>query len=86
MKGDDLSEEDRELKARLEDCVERAQSRDPRKRVEAIDTLRKEIRAATSSMTSVPKPLKFLRAHYGTLKTCFERMQDSEQQKVSMYC
>ncbi|XBI12172.1 hypothetical protein VPH35_139077 [Triticum aestivum] len=84
MKGDDLSEEDRELKARLEDCVERAQSRDPRKRVEAIDTLRKEIRAATSSMTSVPKPLKFLRAHYGTLKTCFERMQDSEQQKKHM--
>uniref|UniRef100_A0A453SNY6 RPN1 N-terminal domain-containing protein n=1 Tax=Aegilops tauschii subsp. strangulata TaxID=200361 RepID=A0A453SNY6_AEGTS len=33
---------------------------------------------------SVPKPLKFLRAHYGTLKTCFERMQDSEQQKKHM--
>uniref|UniRef100_A0A453SPK5 26S proteasome non-ATPase regulatory subunit 2 homolog n=1 Tax=Aegilops tauschii subsp. strangulata TaxID=200361 RepID=A0A453SPK5_AEGTS len=87
MKGDDLvssddpSEEDRELKARLEDCVERAQSRDPRKRVEAIDTLRKEIRAATSSMTSVPKPLKFLRAHYGTLKACFQRMRDPAQKK-----
>ncbi|XP_037467841.1 26S proteasome non-ATPase regulatory subunit 2 homolog A-like [Triticum dicoccoides] len=84
MKGDDLSEEDRELKARLEDCVERAQSRDPRLRIGAIDTLRKEICAATSSMTSAPKQLKFLRAHYGTLKTCFERMQDSEQQKKHM--
>ncbi|KAF7103351.1 hypothetical protein CFC21_104345 [Triticum aestivum] len=84
MKGDDLSEEDLELKARLEDCVERAQSRDPRLRIGAIDTLRKEIRAATSSMTSAPKQLKFLRAHYGTLKTCFERMQDSEQQKKHM--
>ncbi|KAM3193047.1 hypothetical protein ACQJBY_069925 [Aegilops geniculata] len=84
MKGDDLSEEDRELKARLEDCVQLAQSGDPRLRVEAIDTLRKEIRAATSSMTSVPKPLKFLRAHYGTLKACFQRMRDSEQQKKHM--
>lgn len=34
------SEEDLELKARLEDCVERAQSRDPRLRIGAIDTLR----------------------------------------------
>ncbi|EMS65545.1 26S proteasome non-ATPase regulatory subunit 2 1B [Triticum urartu] len=81
MKGDDLPEEDRELKARLEDCVERAQSRDPRLRVGAIDTLRKEVCAATSSMTSVPKPLKFLRAHYGTLKACFQRMRDPAQKK-----
>ncbi|XP_044424091.1 26S proteasome non-ATPase regulatory subunit 2 homolog A isoform X2 [Triticum aestivum] len=81
MKGDDLSEEDLELKARLEDCVQLAQSGDPRLRVEAIDTLRKEIRAATSSMTSVPKPLKFLRAHYGTLKDCFQRMRDPAQKK-----
>ncbi|XP_037457858.1 26S proteasome non-ATPase regulatory subunit 2 homolog A-like [Triticum dicoccoides] len=81
MKGDNLPEEDRELKARLEDCVERAQSRDPRLRVGAIDTLRKEVCAATSSMTSVPKPLKFLRAHYGTLKACFQRMRDPAQKK-----
>ncbi|KAM3213355.1 hypothetical protein ACQJBY_066000 [Aegilops geniculata] len=81
MKGDNLSEEDLELKARLEDCVQLAQSGDPRLRVEAIDTLRKEIRAATSSMTSVPKPLKFLRAHYGTLKDCFQRMRDPAQKK-----
>ncbi|KAM3193042.1 hypothetical protein ACQJBY_069925 [Aegilops geniculata] len=35
-------------------------------------------------MTSVLKPLKFLRAHYGTLKACFQRMRDSEQQKKHM--
>ncbi|MCL7049219.1 hypothetical protein MKW94_023969 [Papaver nudicaule] len=29
-------------------------------------------------MTSVPKPLKFLRPHYGTLKTYFATMEDSE--------
>lgn len=39
---------------------------------------RQEIRTATSSMTSVPKPLKFLRPHYKTLKTHYEKMSDSE--------
>ena len=34
----------------------------------ALETMVKEVRTSTSSMTSVPKPLKFLRPHYGTLK------------------
>lgn len=29
-------------------------------------------------MTSVPKPLKFLRPHYGTLKTYYETMAESD--------
>jgi hypothetical protein len=29
-------------------------------------------------MTSVPKPLKFLRPHYGTLKKFYENMPDGE--------
>ncbi|GMN53862.1 hypothetical protein TIFTF001_023003 [Ficus carica] len=37
-----------------------------------------EIRTSTSSMTSVPKPLKFLRPHYGTLKAYYETMADSD--------
>lgn len=39
-----------------------------------MDSIRKEIKEATSSMTSVPKPLKFLRAHYDTLKSIFEKL------------
>jgi hypothetical protein len=46
---------------------------------------RKEIRSATSSMTSVPKPLKFLRPHYGALKSFFETMPESEL-KVCVKC
>jgi len=42
---------------------------------------RQEIRSATSSMTSVPKPLKFLRPHFGTLKSYFETMPESELKK-----
>ncbi|KAL0306860.1 UNVERIFIED_CONTAM: 26S proteasome non-ATPase regulatory subunitA [Sesamum radiatum] len=41
-----------------------------------------EIRTATSSMTSVPKPLKFLRPHYGTLQTHYEKMEDSDLKKL----
>lgn len=39
---------------------------------------RQEIRTATSSMTSVPKPLKFLRPHYGTLQAQYEKMPESD--------
>lgn len=46
---------------------------------------RQEIRTATSSMTSVPKPLKFLRPHYGTLQAHYEKMADSEL-KVINFC
>lgn len=42
---------------------------------------RDEIRESTSSMTSVPKPLKFLRAHYPGMKEFFEEMMDSEHKK-----
>jgi hypothetical protein len=44
----------------------------------ATETVSLEIRSATSSMTSVPKPLKFLRPHYGTLKSFFETMPESD--------
>lgn len=37
----------------------------------ALNSLKTSIRTATSSMTSVPKPLKFLRPHYDRIKTTF---------------
>nr|GMD29994.1 26S proteasome non-ATPase regulatory subunit 2 homolog A-like [Ipomoea batatas] len=33
-------------------------------------------------MTSVPKPVKFLRPHYGTLKSHYEKMSDSGAKKL----
>ncbi|CAN0429775.1 unnamed protein product, partial [Ectocarpus sp. 12 AP-2014] len=38
----------------------------------ALRHLSSEIRSATTSMTSVPKPLKFLRPHYAQLKKSYE--------------
>ncbi|KAK9676855.1 hypothetical protein RND81_11G105600 [Saponaria officinalis] len=81
-KDDDLSEEDLALKQQLELYVERAQDSDPGLQRVALESMRQEIRSSTSSMTSVPKPLKFLRPHYGTLKANYETMQDTELKKM----
>ncbi|TVU07734.1 hypothetical protein EJB05_41103 [Eragrostis curvula] len=80
-KDDDLSEEDQALKEKLELYVVRAQDSDPGVQKLALESMRQEIRTATSSMTSVPKPLKFLRPHYGALKSFFETMPDSDLKK-----
>lgn len=82
-KDEDLSEEDLALKQQLELYVERVQDPDPGLQRVALESMRQEIRSATSSMTSVPKPLKFLRPHYGTLKSYYEAMQeDSDLKKL----
>ncbi|KAL7571827.1 hypothetical protein ACA910_002909 [Epithemia clementina (nom. ined.)] len=83
LKPDSLSEEDRELKERLETCVETLAnvSQDPAVttplRLTALQMMVQELRTATSSMTSVPKPLKFLRPHYPLLKVTYEKLKKS---------
>jgi 26S proteasome regulatory subunit N1 len=62
---DTLSEEDRDLKERLDTCVGIVVQ--PSTTV-ALDKIITELRTATASMTSVPKPLKFLRPHYPALR------------------
>ncbi|CAK9169571.1 unnamed protein product [Ilex paraguariensis] len=81
-KVEDLSEEDLALKKRLELYLERIQGTDPGIQKAAIESMRHEIRTSTNSITSVPKPLKFLFPHYGTLKACYETMVDSDLKKI----
>lgn len=33
-------------------------------------------------MTSVPKPLKFMKLHYATMKEIFEKLEEGEVKKV----
>jgi 26S proteasome regulatory subunit N1 len=71
-----LSEEDRDLKERLETCVSTlVDMSDPKVtidlRLRALDLMVTELRTATSSMTSVPKPLKFLRPRYTELRSYY---------------
>ena len=44
----------------------------------ALETLQTLIRTSTSSMTSVPKPLKFPRPHHRDLQTLYETWPVSE--------
>lgn len=49
----------------------------------ALENLRSQIRASTTSMTSVPKPLKFMRSHYDTMKQIYTKIQDP---KTKEFC
>jgi 26S proteasome regulatory subunit N1 len=72
---DTLSEEDRQLKDRLETCVSTITNERGETTVtigirqKALDMIVMELRSSTSSMTSVPKPLKFLRPYFGMMKS-----------------
>lgn len=57
--------------------VERLQEEDLKLYLPALETMAQLIRASTTSMTSVPKPLKFMRPHYDTMKEIHKRMQTS---------
>eukprot|EP00112_Aurelia_sp_Birch-Aquarium-sp1_P012638 Seg2658.4 transcript_id=Seg2658.4/GoldUCD/mRNA.D3Y31 product="26S proteasome non-ATPase regulatory subunit 2" protein_id=Seg2658.4/GoldUCD/D3Y31 len=69
----ELSEEDKQLQEELNMLVERLMEPDVSLHKPALEALRTQIRASTSSMTSVPKPLKFLRMHLGSLKNLHEK-------------
>ena len=71
---DEMSPEDKALLEGLELAVTRTTDPEQQIVLNALEHLRTEIRTATTSMTSVPKPLKFLRPHYSTLKATHEAM------------
>mmetsp|Transcript_17190 Transcript_17190/g.44108 ORF Transcript_17190/g.44108 Transcript_17190/m.44108 type:complete len:912 (-) Transcript_17190:167-2902(-) len=70
----DLSEEDLALRADLEMLVGRVGEGDAGVATAAVSAIGDQIRSATTSMTSVPKPLKFLRRHYDGLKATHEKL------------
>jgi 26S proteasome regulatory subunit N1 len=71
-KEEELSEEDQKLKEELEMLVERLKESNAGLFKPALDALKNFIRTSTSSMTAVPKPLKFLRPHYFSLTELYE--------------
>ena len=78
----ELSEEDQELKEKLDLCVQRlsevggAEGKPDAAALApaAVRSLAEEVRTSTTSMTSVPKPLKFLRPHYASLCSSQEKL------------
>ncbi|CAK4030457.1 26S proteasome non-ATPase regulatory subunit 2 [Lecanosticta acicola] len=70
---EELSEEDQKLKDELDMLVERLTESDKSLYKPALEAIKTSIKTSTSSMTAVPKPLKFLRPHYEKLCEAYEK-------------
>lgn len=85
---DTLSEEDQDLKQRLEDCVATLANESNEAKVtvpirqQALDIIVTELRTATASMTSVPKPLKFLRPHFSIIKGVHNSIKETVENET----
>ena len=66
------------LKEKLELCVERLRDVEEAQRAHSLNEIKKEVAGATSSMTSVPKPLKFLSKQYKALKELYAGLPHSD--------
>ncbi|WYZ45056.1 hypothetical protein EsH8_VIII_000372 [Colletotrichum jinshuiense] len=76
--AEELSEEDQQLKNELDMLVERLTESDASLYKPALEAMKTFIKTSTSSMTAVPKPLKFLRPHYETMTKLFEEWPAGE--------
>ncbi|KAL7060519.1 hypothetical protein AAHC03_09136 [Spirometra sp. Aus1] len=81
---DDLSEEDKQLQDELNMLLQRLEEPNTELYKPALESLKTLIKSSTTSMTSVPKPLKFLRPHYGRIKAVYEKIQDPLTKVVSV--
>lgn len=70
--AEELSEEDQQLKSELDMLVERLTESDASLYKPALEAMGTSIKTSTSSMTAVPKPLKFLRPHYEALTKLYD--------------
>ncbi|KAI1201324.1 armadillo-type protein [Nemania serpens] len=75
---EELSEEDQQLKSELDMLVERLTESDASLYKPALEAMKTSIKTSTSSMTAVPKPLKFLRPHYEPLTKLYEDWPEGE--------
>jgi len=78
----ELSDEDLQIKEDLELLVERIHDENEGLQAAALASLEEKIRTSTSSMTSVPKPLKFLRPHYEGIKKLADSNQGSNRKAI----
>ena len=77
-KEEEIDPEDQALMDELELLVTRCRDPEAGLRRAALDKMRDQVRTSASSMTAVPKPLKFLRPHYATLKETHAAAADAE--------
>lgn len=73
------------MKEKLDLCFERLKDIEEAQRVYALSEIKKEIAGATSTMTSVPKPLKFLSIHYPAMKEIYNALPHSDFKVLDNY-
>ncbi|GAB7361657.1 hypothetical protein MBLNU230_g1707t1 [Neophaeotheca triangularis] len=81
LEKEELNEEDQKLKDELDMLVERLTESDKSLYKSALESIKTSIKTSTSSMTAVPKPLKFLRPHYEKLAQTYESWPEGEDKK-----
>jgi 26S proteasome regulatory subunit N1 len=64
--------------------VERILESDTKLHKPALEHIKTSIKTSTSSMTAVPKPLKFLRPHYANLEKAYESWPAGEDKVGSV--
>ena len=64
-------------------CVERLSDKEAGLRDNALEMIKTEVAGATSSMSSVPKPLKFMTPLYEKLTECYAKYTTEDRFKVS---
>ncbi|KAI6785183.1 26S proteasome regulatory subunit rpn-1 [Emericellopsis cladophorae] len=79
--GEELNEEDQQLKNELDMIVERLTESNTPLYKPSLEAMKTSIKTSTSSMTAVPKPLKFLRPHYETLTKLYDEWPAGEDKK-----
>ncbi|XP_011877960.1 PREDICTED: 26S proteasome non-ATPase regulatory subunit 2-like isoform X2 [Vollenhovia emeryi] len=77
-KESDMNEEDKRLQEELLQAVDVLQGKDETAVVLSLNHLRMLIRTSTTSMTSVPKPLKYLRNFYPSLRSAYRKLKREE--------
>ncbi|CAH8460919.1 unnamed protein product [Schistosoma rodhaini] len=79
---DDLSEEDRQLQDELNMLVDRLEEPNQELHKPALESMCTLIKSSTTSMTSVPKPLKFLMHHYAKIKSFYNTIYNPDTKKL----
>ncbi|CAO2654648.1 Nn.00g113810.m01.CDS01 [Neocucurbitaria sp. VM-36] len=79
--GEELSEEDQQLKSELDMLAERILESDTSLYKPALEQIKDFIKTSTSSMTAVPKPLKFLRPHYENFEKAYASWPEGENKQ-----
>ncbi|KAJ4368073.1 proteasome regulatory particle base subunit [Neocucurbitaria cava] len=79
--GEELSEEDQQLKSELDMLAERILESDTSLYKPALEQIKDFIKTSTSSMTAVPKPLKFLRPHYENFEKAYASWPEGEDKQ-----